>query len=105
MDYSAVGQTTHLAARMEQSASPDHIRLTAATLELVEGFVSAKPLGRVPIKGLAEAVEAYELVGAGPARTRLQAAARRGLTRFIGRDRELELLRRAQLLVNAGTGR
>jgi class 3 adenylate cyclase len=104
MDYSAVGQTTHLAARMEQSASPDHIRLTAATLELVEGFVSVKPLGRVPIKGLADGVEAYELMGAGPARTRLQAAARRGLTRFIGRDRELEVLRRAHRLVSAGHG-
>jgi class 3 adenylate cyclase len=102
MDYSAVGQTTHLAARMEQSASPDSIRLTAATLDLVEGFVLVKRLGPVPIKGLADAVESYELMGAGPARTRLQAAARRGLTRFIGRDAELELLYRVQLL--AGTG-
>src|SRR5262249_53009914 len=76
MDYSAVGQTTHLAARMEQSASPDSIRLTAATLELVEGFVSVKRLGPVLIKGLADAVECYELMGPGPARTRLQAAAR-----------------------------
>ena len=104
MDYSAVGQTTHLAARMEQSASPDSIRLTAATLELVEGFVSVKRLGPVAVKGLADAVESYELMGAGPARTRLQAAARRGLTRFIGRDAELELLHRVQLLAGTGHG-
>jgi len=104
MDYSAVGQTTHLAARMEQSASPDSIRLTAATLELVEGFVLVKRLGPVPIKGLADAVESYELMGASPARTRLQAAARRGLTRFIGRDAELELLHRVQLLAGTGHG-
>jgi len=95
MDYSAVGGTTHLAARMEQLASPGSIFLTPSTLELVEGFVSVKPLGPVPVKGLADAVEVYEMTGAGPARTRLQAATRRGLTRFVGRDAEVEQLRRA----------
>jgi class 3 adenylate cyclase len=78
MDYTAVGQTTHLAARMEQFASPGSILLTPSTLELVEGFVTVKPLGPVPVKGLADAVEVYEVAGVGPARTRLQAAARRG---------------------------
>jgi class 3 adenylate cyclase/tetratricopeptide (TPR) repeat protein len=104
MDYTAVGQTTHLAARMEQFASPGSILLTASTLELVEGFVAVKPLGPVPVKGLAEAVEVYEVTGAGPARTRLQAAAGRGLTRFVGRDAELEQLRRAQQLAGDGHG-
>jgi class 3 adenylate cyclase len=75
MDYTAVGQTTHLAARMEQLASPGSILLTVSTLELVEGFVAVKSLGPVPVKGLADAVEIYEVTGAGPARTRLQAAA------------------------------
>ena len=55
MDYTAVGQTTHLAARMEQLASPGSTLLTPATLELVEGFVAVKPLGPVPVKGLADA--------------------------------------------------
>ena len=96
MDYTAVGQTTHLAARMEQMAMPGSILLTLATLDLVEGFVAVKSLGPVPVKGLADPVEVYEVTGAGPARTRLQAAARRGLTRFVGRDAELEQLRRAQ---------
>src|SRR5437879_1530217 len=86
MDYTAVGQTTHLAARLEQFASPDSILLTPSTLELVEGFVAVKPLGPVPVKGLADAVEVYEVTGAGAARTRLEAAARRGLTRFVGRS-------------------
>jgi len=58
----------------------------------------------VPIKGLADPVEVYEVTGAGPARTRLQASARRGLTRFVGRDAELEQLRRAQQLAGAGHG-
>ena len=73
MDYSAIGQTTHLAARMEQLAPPGSIRLTAETLRLVEGFVQVNPLGPVPVKGLSAPVEVFELVGAGPARTRLQA--------------------------------
>jgi tetratricopeptide (TPR) repeat protein len=63
-----------------------------------------KPLGPVPVKGLADPVEVYEVTGAGPARTRLQAASRRGLTRFVGRDAELEQLRRAQQLAGDGHG-
>jgi class 3 adenylate cyclase/tetratricopeptide (TPR) repeat protein len=93
MDYSAVGRTTHLAARMEQLAAPGSIQLTAETLGLVEGFVQVAPLGPVPIKGLAEPIEVFELVGASAARTRLEAASRRGLTRFVGRNPELEQLR------------
>src|SRR5215211_5756363 len=64
MDYSAVGQTTHLAARMEQLATPGSIRQTAATLRLVEGLVQVNTLGPIPVKGLAEPVEVFELVGA-----------------------------------------
>jgi hypothetical protein len=89
---------------MEQLASPGSILLTPSTLELVEGFVAVKALGPVPVKGLADPVEVYEVTGAGPARTRLQAGARRGLTRFVGRDPELEQLRRAQQLAGDGHG-
>jgi class 3 adenylate cyclase len=102
MDYSAIGQTTHLAARMEQLAPPGSTRLTAATLRLAEGFVQVTALGPVPVKGLLEPIDVFELVGAGPARTRLQAASVRGLTRFIGRDAELVAL--AQALEQAGAG-
>ena len=102
MDYTAVGQTTHLAARMEQLASPGTTFLTADTLRLVEGYVEVKPLGAMPVKGLPEPVETYELTGAGPRRSRLSAAAARGLTRFVGRDAELEHLREA--LARAGQG-
>jgi class 3 adenylate cyclase/tetratricopeptide (TPR) repeat protein len=103
MDYTAVGQTTHLAARMEQLALPGSIRLTAETLRLVEGYVEVTPLGPVPVKGLPEPIEVYELRRAGPVRSRLQAAAARGLTRFVGRDPELGTLRLA--LERAGAGR
>jgi class 3 adenylate cyclase/tetratricopeptide (TPR) repeat protein len=104
MDYSAVGQTTNLAARMEQLAAPGSIRVTAGTLHLAEGFVQVTPLGPVPIKGLGEPVEVFELVGAGAARTRLEAAVRRGLTRFVGRSAELEQLRSALDRANLGHG-
>src|SRR5438477_306706 len=92
MDYTAVGQTTHLAARMEQLASPGSILLTPSTLNLVGGYVEVKPLGPVQVKGLADAVEGFEVIGAGPARTRFQATARRGLTRFVGRGDEMATL-------------
>ncbi len=102
MDYTAVGQTTHLAARMEQMAMPGSILLTKAVLGLAEGFMQVKPLGPVPVKGLAEPVEVFELVGASVIRRRLHAAAARGLTRFVGREAELSVL--AQALAQAGTG-
>ena len=102
MDYSAIGQTTHLAARMEQLATPGSILLTATTLRLVEGLVRVNALGPVPVKGLAEPVDVFELVGVTAVRQRLQAAAVRGLSRFVGRDHELESLQQA--LLQAGTG-
>ena len=66
MDYTAVGQTTHLAARMEQLAKPDTTLLTADVLRLAEGFVAVTSLGPMPVKGLEAPVEVYELTGAGP---------------------------------------
>ena len=103
MDYTAVGQTTHLAARMEQLAPPGTVRLTAETVRLAEGYVEVRSLGPIPVKGLPDPIEIFELTGAGTARTRLQAAALRGLTRFVGRDAEVEHLRR--VLGQAGAGR
>ena len=104
MDYSAVGETTVLAVRMEQMATPGTIRLTAATLRLVEGLVQIIPLGPVPVKGLVEPVEVFELTGASTMRRRLQAAAARGLTRFVGRQQELEVLHQALGRAQAGHG-
>jgi class 3 adenylate cyclase/tetratricopeptide (TPR) repeat protein len=92
MDYSVVGETTHLAARMEQLATPGSTRLTAATLRLVEGLVQVNGLGPVPVKGLAEPVEVFELLGASGTQRRVQAAAAGGLTRFVGRQTEMATL-------------
>jgi class 3 adenylate cyclase/tetratricopeptide (TPR) repeat protein len=104
MEYSAVGRTTHMAARMEQLAAPGTIQVTGETLRLVEGFVQVTSLGPVPVKGLVEPVEVFELTGAGTARTRFQAATRRGLTRFVGRNAELEQLRDALDQASQGRG-
>jgi class 3 adenylate cyclase/tetratricopeptide (TPR) repeat protein len=102
MDYTAVGQTTHLAARMEQMAKPGSAIVTGHTLKLAEGYVQVKPLGAVAVKGLEVPTPVYELTGVVPARSRLRASAARGLTRFVGRDAELQQL--AQALERAATG-
>jgi len=104
MDYTAVGQTTHLAARMEQIADPGSTRLTADTLHLAEGFVQVRALGPMPVKGLTAPVDVYELTGASPVRSRLQAGAARGLTKFVGRDAELDILLAALERAKAGKG-
>src|SRR5262245_22433050 len=103
-DYTALGQTTHLAARMEQLATPGSIRLTADTLRLAEGYIAVKPLGPVPVKGLEQPIDVYEMTGAGPIRSRLHAAAARGLTRFVGRESEFEALRQALARAAVGHG-
>jgi class 3 adenylate cyclase/tetratricopeptide (TPR) repeat protein len=104
MDYSAVGQTTHLAARMEQMADPGSTLLTPGTLALAEGFVRVTSLGPMAAKGLSAPVEVFELAGVSAVRSRLQAAAARGLSRFVGRDAEVEQLRRALDQAHQGRG-
>ena len=103
-DYVPVGHSTNLAARMEQMATPGSILITDYTRKLVEGYVELKALGTAEIKGVEELLPVYEVLGAGPLRTRLQVSARRGLTRFVGRQREMEQLTRALEHVKVGHG-
>ena len=104
MDYSAIGQTTHLAARMEQLARPGTTLITGETLRLAEGYVEVKPLGPVPVKGLPAPVEVFEIVRFAPLRSRLQAEAARGLTPFVGREIEVDKLRHALEKASQGQG-
>src|SRR5262249_42158814 len=104
MDYTAVGQTTHLAARMEQMALPGSILMTARTFSLAEGFIEIVSLGPMAVRGLAVPIEVYELTGISAIRSRLQLTAIRGLTRFVGRDAEMEQLRRALEQARQGHG-
>jgi class 3 adenylate cyclase/tetratricopeptide (TPR) repeat protein len=104
MDYSAIGQTTHLAARLEQLANPGYTLLTTGTLRLAEGYVEVRPIGPVPVKGVENPIDVYEMVGTGPLRSRLHAAEARGLTPLVGRESELDLLRQALGRAAAGRG-
>ncbi len=94
IEYRAIGPTTHLAARMEQLAPRGTIRLTEEVMQLGRGMLQARPLGAMNIKGLSKPVNAYELTGVAT-RTRFQATIERGLSPFVGREEQRELLVRA----------
>ena len=104
-DYAPVGHSTGLAARMQSLAPAGGIVVSDATYRLAEGYFAFKPLGPARVKGVSEPVEIYEVVGIGPVRTRLQRSARRGLTRFVGRQHELERARQVLDSVRNGHGR
>ncbi len=101
-DYSAVGQATHLAARMEQIAPPGTIFITADVLRLAEGYIDVTAIGPVAVKGMVGPVEVFQLAGVRPVRSRFSD---RELTELIGRGRELEQLGRGLHPVSAGHGR
>jgi class 3 adenylate cyclase/tetratricopeptide (TPR) repeat protein len=104
MSYSAMGMTTHLAARMEQTASPGTIRLTHDCLRHLGGLVKVRPRGEIKVKGVVQPVAVYELRGLGKAQTRLEAASMAGLTRFIGREQEIRVLEERFAEVDTGQG-
>jgi class 3 adenylate cyclase/tetratricopeptide (TPR) repeat protein len=103
-DYVPVGHSTNLAARMEQLATPGSIVVSAYTHRLTDGYFAFKDLGATQIKGVEEPLHIYEVLGVGPLRTRLQVSVRRGLTRFVGRQSELEQLQQALEQAKAGHG-
>ncbi len=105
MDYTAIGQTTHLAARMEQMAEPGCALITGSTLWLAAHSIAVKPLGARPVKGLELPVEVYELIGANPVRSLARAAAVHRSSRFVARDTELTQLRDLLDQVERGCGR
>lgn len=104
MDYTAVGDTTNLAARMESLADPGSIMISAKTYRLAKAYFELKSLGEVPIKGKAEPQEVFELKGVSDVVTRLDASATKGLTKYIGRDLEVETLLQAFEKVQSGSG-
>jgi hypothetical protein len=104
MDYKAVGHTVNLAARMEQTAVPGTVQLTEHAYRLVEGYFACDDLGLVSVKGVAEKVRAYRVLGERGGRARIDVARERGFTRLVGRERELELLRHCFDLARSGRG-
>ena len=103
-DYVPVGHSTHLASRMESLASGGAIVVSEHTYKLTEGYFDFKALGEAKVKGVTEPVRVYEVSSVGPLRTRLQVAARRGLVRFVGRQREMEQMKRAWEATQTGRG-
>jgi class 3 adenylate cyclase/tetratricopeptide (TPR) repeat protein len=101
MNYDAVGKTVHLAARMEELATPDSIMLSSDTYQLAKGFISARPLGTAHPKGISEPIETFALVAMRP-RTRWQARSSAGLSPLAGRQRELDRLKDALNRATAG---
>jgi len=103
-EYTPIGHTANLASRMEAIAPTGSIAITEYTRRLVEGFFQLKPRGPTRVKGLTEPINVYEVSGLGPLRTRLQRAAARGLTKFVGRQREMETLKYAAEQAQTGHG-
>src|SRR2546425_476426 len=104
MDYTAVGDTTNVAARLQQAGEPGRVTISEATHRVVRGYFESRPLGEIHLKGKAEPVTAWEVVAAHEARTRLEVEADRGLTPFVGRERELGLLLDAFERARVGRG-
>ena len=104
MDYTAVGDTTNIAARLQQAAERGRILVSEATHRLVGGYFHTRALGELVLKGKAEPVGAWEVIAARQARTRLDIEAERGLTPYVGRERELRLLFESFEKAKAGHG-
>jgi class 3 adenylate cyclase/tetratricopeptide (TPR) repeat protein len=103
MDYTAVGDTTNLAARLQQMAQPGSVVMSAATQQHVAGFFDTRDLGEMAVKGRAP-VRAFEVLRPRGRRTRFDVAVERGLTPLVGRERELATLRERFREVKAGRG-
>jgi len=104
MDYTAVGDTTNLAARMENTARPGSVLVTNTTHKLVKDFFECTSMGTIQVKGKEEPLEAYELVKAGEVETRLGAAVAKGLTKLVGRGREMATMKEAYDRARSGSG-
>src|SRR5713226_1259568 len=94
-EYTPIGHTANLASRMQAVAPTRSIAISEQTRKFVEGYFQLKALGPTRVKGVSQPVNVFEVTGLGPLRTRLQRAVGRGLTRFVGREREIEALKHA----------
>jgi len=92
MEIDAIGPMIAVASRMESMTPPGTAQITSATMALVEGFVDVESGGRIPVKGIDEPIEVFQLKGARTLTTRFHGKAARGLTRFVGRQDEMGAL-------------
>ncbi len=104
MDYTAVGDTVNLASRMQIMAEPASVVVGPDTHRMARDFFEFETLGKKPVKGKERPVEAYRIVRATQVATRIEAATAKGLTRFVGREREMAVLEEAFEKAKSGSG-
>ena len=104
VEYTPIGHTANLASRMQTLAEPGSAVVSEATFRLCNGYFTFRALGPARVKGISEPVNVYEVTGLGALRTRLQRSAGRGLTKFVGRAREMDAMRRALEMAKQGHG-
>jgi class 3 adenylate cyclase/tetratricopeptide (TPR) repeat protein len=103
-EYTPVGHATNLAARLQTIAPPGSVVISDDTRRQVEDYFELHSLGPAVVKGISTPINVYEVLSAGPLHGHFEAAARRGLTRFVGRERELSELERMLELATSGHG-
>ena len=103
-EYTPIGHTNNLAARMQALAPTGSIAITEQTRKFVEGYFELKALGPIRVKGVSEPVDVYEVIGLGLLRSRLERAAGRGFTKFVGRQLEMDAMKAAAEQAKAGHG-
>jgi Adenylate and Guanylate cyclase catalytic domain/AAA ATPase domain len=104
MDYSAIGDTTNLASRLQQQAEPGDILIHETTARLVQGYIRLEALAPVEIRGKTEPVYMYQVIGTLPRRSPIASRSERTLSEFVGRERELAILAELFAQVEAGQG-
>ena len=104
IEYTPIGHTANLASRLQTLAPTGSIAVSEHTRRLVEGYFELRALGPVQVRGISEPISVYEVTGLGPLRTHFQLSARRGLTKFVGRDREIAEMKRALESAIGGRG-
>jgi class 3 adenylate cyclase/tetratricopeptide (TPR) repeat protein len=104
VEYTPIGHTANLASRMQTLAEPGSAVVSEGTFRLCNGYFTFRALGPARVKGISEPVNVYEVTGLGALRTRLQRSAGRGLTKFVGRAREMDAMRRALEMAKQGHG-
>src|SRR5216683_823364 len=104
VEYTPIGHTANLASRLQTIAPAGSIAVSDRTRKLTEGYFEIRALGPMAVRGISEAIEVYEVTGLGTLRTHFELSTRRGLTKFVGRESELEQMRRALDLATGGHG-
>ncbi len=103
LEYTSIGHSANLASRLQTLAPAGSIAVSERTRRLVEGYFEMRPLGSATVKGISDPINAFEVTGLGSLQ-RFQVSMRRGLNKFVGRERELQQMRRPLELAMGGEG-